>query len=296
MLIAQGGDYQGLVSGGCLEGDLAAHAAGVITTGEPRIVSYDLRGEIDEVFGLGSGCQGMLRILLQRVGHEADYEPMQTLASALEGTRAGRVAVQIAGASLGATRLWMDGHDAGADPIAAACPTRLPARVSHQGAEWLFARLRPVPRLLVLGAGLDAVPLVAMAAELGWRVTVMDHRPAYLARGDLHAAEQSIEAPVSTLSARVTLDDYAAVVVMSHHLASDREYLRALASSRIPYIGLLGPPGRRAALLSDLGATAAGLAYRLHGPAGLALGADGPGGIALSILAQIELLRSAEPA
>ena len=46
----------------------------------------------------------------------------------------------------------------------------------------LYATVKPLPRLLLLGAGLDAVPLVNMGAGLGWRVTVVDHRPAYLER------------------------------------------------------------------------------------------------------------------
>ena len=43
-VVAANGDYAGLLSGGCLEGDLREHALSVIETGEPRIVSYDLFG------------------------------------------------------------------------------------------------------------------------------------------------------------------------------------------------------------------------------------------------------------
>jgi xanthine/CO dehydrogenase XdhC/CoxF family maturation factor len=74
---------------------------------------------------------------------------------------------------------------------------------------------------------------------------------------------------------------------MSHHLATDRSYLLALAKSVIPYIGLLGPPGRRDRLLADLGDTARQLDGRLHGPAGLDIGADSPESIALSILGEL---------
>jgi xanthine dehydrogenase accessory factor len=77
------------------------------------------------------------------------------------------------------------------------------------------------------------------------------------------------------------------VIVMSHHLATDRKYLRLLADSRIPYVGLLGPPDRRSRLMEDLGADASRLEHRLHGPAGFDIGADGPASIALSILAEI---------
>ena len=62
MLIAANGDYAGLLSGGCLEGDLREHALSVIETGEPRIVSYDLFGPDDLLWGLGIGCERALEM------------------------------------------------------------------------------------------------------------------------------------------------------------------------------------------------------------------------------------------
>jgi xanthine/CO dehydrogenase XdhC/CoxF family maturation factor len=151
----------------------------------------------------------------------------------------------------------------------------------------LYTELRPLPRLLVLGAGQDAVPVVNLADTLGWRVTLVDHRPAYLDRPGFAGAETRVCAPADELADRVPLPTFAAAIVMSHHLATDRRHLVTLAGSRVPYIGLLGPPGRRDRLLRELGTAAEGLAARLHGPAGLDIGADSPESIALAILAQI---------
>lgn len=251
MLIADSGDYQGLVSGGCLEGDLAAHAREVIASGEARIVTYDLRGENDELFGLGIGCDGLLRILLERLSPADDYEPFATIARILTGDRAEPWSIPLPG---GAT---------------------------------LQTTLHPLPRLLVLGAGVDAVPVVTLADLLGWRITVVDHRPAYLERPGFAVADARVCAPADTLAMQVPLAHFAAAIVMSHHLATDRSYLAALAPCAIPYIGLLGPPGRRDRLLGDLGDAASSLRDRLHGPAGLDIGADSPESIALSILAEV---------
>jgi xanthine dehydrogenase accessory factor len=74
---------------------------------------------------------------------------------------------------------------------------------------------------------------------------------------------------------------------MSHHLPSDLAYLRAVAASGIPYVGLLGPAVRRERLLADLGADAGRLRGRLRAPVGLALGGRAPESIALGIVAQI---------
>src|SRR5690606_11856736 len=108
--------------------------------------------------------------------------------------------------------------------------------------EVLMACLLPPPRLLILGAGLDAVHVLRLASELGWRATVQDHRQAYLERGDFSAAEEVVCVPADTLTEHVALERQDAVIVMSHHLATDRKYLALLARSDIPYIGLLGPP------------------------------------------------------
>ena len=151
----------------------------------------------------------------------------------------------------------------------------------------LLSVLRPPPRILVLGAGLDAEPVVRLAAELGWRVTVQDHRPAYVESGDFSLAESVLCVPVAELSNATDLQGFAAAIVMSHHLVSDRQYLKQLAATNMSYIGLLGPKDRKRRLLEELGDLAAKLTPRLHGPAGLDIGGRGPASIALSIIAEM---------
>jgi xanthine/CO dehydrogenase XdhC/CoxF family maturation factor len=150
----------------------------------------------------------------------------------------------------------------------------------------LLAIVRPRPRLLILGAGLDAEPVCRLASELGWRISVFDHRPAYIDNGDFKEADRIVCSPAAEMSRQVDLSGLDAAIVMSHHLETDRLYLAQLSKTEIPYIGLLGPKDRRKRLVEDLGDAAASLEGRLHGPAGLDIGAVGPAAIALSILAE----------
>ena len=86
-----------------------------------------------------------------------------------------------------------------------------------------------------------------------------------------------------------------AALVMHHHFEHDREALEALAHTRIPFIGLLGPVRRREDLLRVLPApTHALLVPRLRSPVGLRLGGQGPEAIALSIAAQLQAWRYGE--
>jgi xanthine/CO dehydrogenase XdhC/CoxF family maturation factor len=99
--------------------------------------------------------------------------------------------------------------------------------------------------------------------------------------------DQALEVRPAELRGQVDPDAFDAAIIMSHHLQSDRHYLRTLAASGLRYIGLLGPRARRERLLADLGSNAAAAASRLYGPVGLDLGADTPQGIALAIAAEI---------
>jgi xanthine/CO dehydrogenase XdhC/CoxF family maturation factor len=156
------------------------------------------------------------------------------------------------------------------------------------GSVVLYAPLTPIPRILILGAGLDAVPLVNVIAELGWRVTIADHRPGYLERNSFSRADARRVVRPETLAGDLPLANFDAIVVMSHHLATDREYLRQLAPNESMYLGLLGPPARKRRLLDELGDAGRVLETRLRGPVGIDIGADSAESIALSIAAEMQ--------
>jgi xanthine/CO dehydrogenase XdhC/CoxF family maturation factor len=307
ILIADNGDYQGLISGGCLEGDLAEHAKRVIDSGHAETVTYDMRDEADELWGLGIGCNGLIRVLLQRLSPDEDYEPFETLTRHMmaAGDAVCATVIESAATMLPAGATFIDTGES--------CQYwRVPdefkgvlrgqcARLTQSDAAALYkldgdagritvlcSILRPLPRILVLGAGLDAQPLVEIAARIGWLVTVADHRPAYLQRGGFTDAQVTLNLKPEKLSENLNLSQFSAVIVMSHHLKTDRAYLRQLADSDIAYIGVLGPRARRERLLSELGTQGDLLRTRLRGPVGLDIGADSPESIALSILAEVQ--------
>lgn len=307
MLIDGEGDFQGMLSGGCLEGDLAERAREVLNSGKPQSVTYDLGKNDEELWGLGVGCDGLMRIFLQAVTPANRYQPFAAMCRAYDGL-ADQVAATVLESNLddlapGSAMVTVDGEvgfsDIGkqyADAVHERAAEALSAReskvtgIAMAGGEArvLLSLLRPPPRILVLGAGLDAEPVVRLASELGWRVTVQDHRPAYIESGDFTLAEKVRCVPVAEAAGAIDFREFSAAIVMSHHLASDREYLTQLADTGIPYIGLLGPKDRRRRLLEEIGAAAKRLEKRLHGPAGLDLGGRGPASIALSIVAEIQ--------
>jgi xanthine/CO dehydrogenase XdhC/CoxF family maturation factor len=304
MIINSQGDFQGMLSGGCLEGDLAERARAVLDSGKAQTVSYDLGVNGEELWGLGVGCDGLMRIFLQPLLAEHDYAPFEAIARAYEGDQL-EIAVTVLesediepGATLvtsGDSAESFGLKDAEATVLQDEARTALAGRTSltksvqigKATATVLLAMVTPRVRLLLLGAGLDAEPVTRLAGELGWRVSVVDHRPAYIDNGHFDEAEEVICCAVEDMSGQVELSGFDAAIVMSHHLASDRQYLAQLSKSDISYVGLLGPKERRRRLLAELGDAAAALDGRLHGPAGLDIGAVGPAAIALSIISEI---------
>lgn len=299
ILIAANGDYQGLVSGGCLEGDLAERARSVMKSGEPLAISFDMRDEADDLWGLGVGCNGLIRVFLQPLTEAQDYQPFSDIARGLLEATPAVVATVIGGDGgdglpPGTTLVWNRAHtQPGAlERLVPGCRDARAAgsamyRTESDGAAVLYAPIKPVRRLLVLGAGLDAVPVVNMATELGWRVTVADHRPAYLEKGGFDAAEDARLIDPARMSREVEPDRFDAIIVMSHHLMTDQAYLEQLADVQAGYLGVLGPKDRRERLLAALGDAGERLQGRLKGPVGLDIGADDPESIALSLLAEM---------
>ena len=299
ILIAANGDYAGLISGGCLEADLREHARSVIETGAARTVRYDLQGADELLWGLGLGCEGAMQILLLRAGPENGWQPLEHLAVALAAHRATAIGVVVESsqAQLAPGSVALPAAHGAAPPAlaTAAVQAALERAIAERQAGWLAEQswklfvlpLALPPRVLLLGAGPDAVPVVDFAARLDWKVTLADHRAAYAVAAHFPSAERVLLARPADLSEALELDGFSAAIVMSHHLASDLAYLRALAATAIPYIGLLGPAVRREKLMADLGPDAPALRGRLHAPVGLPLGGRSPESIALAIVAQL---------
>jgi len=289
MLIAPDGQVAGLLSGGCAESDLLERAAKVFSTGIAQIADYDTRGTDDAIWGIGLGCEGAMRILLTRLEPANDYQPFAFVVDCLREHRAGAFALVTASRSANRPlghALHSHARNLSA-PLLAQMQSGQVATLDDEGAEVFVAPIALPERILILGGGADAQPVVEIAGLLGWQITVADHRPAYAIADRFPRARQVVLASPAELPTKVALDDYDAAVVMSHHLPTDLAYLQMLSQCQIRYVGLLGPQARRQRLLSELGDAAARLSDRLAGPVGLDIGAQSAEAIGLAIIAEI---------
>lgn len=300
MLIAPDHSYQGLISGGCLEGDLLLHADEVFTTGKPKRLTYDLHAGDDLVWGLGIGCDGVIDLLLQRLDPPGDFAMLDWIGAALQSGHSLLLALAShsdqPGLPPGALGL-LDaadrrlGHESLVELCAAQRPKGWPhwrhLEVEHAGASVMLVNIRPQPQVLLCGAGPDAVPVARQFAALDWRCVVADHRPAHARADRFPPGCQVILSRPQQLHEQLDLTGFDAAVIMSHHLDHDAAYLGQLAPAvrcgSLHYLGVLGPAVRR----KRLQAMARCPVLPLHGPVGLDIGAELPEGIALSIAAEI---------
>ncbi len=300
MLIDREGNYFGVLGGGCFEGDLVERARSVIADGLPALVEYDMRGDEDLIWGLGLGCDGLVRMLLQPLLPENQYQPLAYLTEAVATFRPVVLATGFTGEAtgkslacdeIGETDLGLDPgrHTALAQECARLAASGKPGITDLADGSRVFVDL--VPRqhhLLIVGAGPDAVPMARTAAELHWRVTVADHRESSPGAAHFPNTVLQVHAEPEKLANTVILGTVSAALVMTHNFNADVGFLRSLAAAPPEYIGLLGPTARRAKLLDSLDEKdREALKGHIRGPVGLDIGGDSPASIALAAIAEI---------
>jgi xanthine/CO dehydrogenase XdhC/CoxF family maturation factor len=316
MLVDADGRNTGTLSGGCLEEHVMRRAWWLTAGQGARVVRYDTRADEDAQWSFGLGCDGAVHVLLERLDGRAGAPVLDVLAQARTRMHAAGSAVVIAAHGVAVpvgARLVLDaggqvtgtlGEVALTDRVSADLRAALARGRSAQAqypvgagmVEVFLECMAPPLRLVIFGAGHDAVPLVHFAKRLGWHVTVADGR-AHFARPQRFPEADAVcvvQADDPLASCRV--DARSAVVVMTHSLTQDRELLRHLLPLDLAYLGLLGPQSRTARLLDELAVadaeTVADGRARLHAPVGLDIGADNAEEVALAIVAEIRAVRA----
>lgn len=314
MLIAESGEMVGAISGGCLESDILERAQPLmLQNGAPILVEYDTNASNDLIWGFGMGCNGTVQVLIESLHCDSAKNQLELIAECFRNHQPGVIATvfKIKGevAASIASRLYLrsDGTatteisdrqlvtklQQDADRVLIEGKTRVISYSLDNGsAEVLIEVINPPVPLLVFGAGYDAVPVVQLAKQLGWHVTLIDRRPAYATRDRFPQADEIIVCHPEELPAKLNFNPQMVAVVLTHNYLSDRELLQTLLPSPIRYLGLLGPKSRTQQLLKDLRSEgfipSARQLQRLYAPVGLDIGAETAEEIALSIVAEIQ--------
>jgi xanthine dehydrogenase accessory factor len=263
------GQVVGSVSGGCVEDELIDRVRQGERIGKPTLLAYGASQEAAARDGLP--CGGMLRLVQEPLLDTAWIDELlsrtarhEVVARRLD-IASGAVSVECAARG---EALRFDGRQ-----------LRVPV-----GAGW---------RLVVIGAGQLSRAVAPMALALDFELICCDPREEYHLTWDLANTRLSKAMP-DDLVLSLKLDNFSAVVALSHDpKLDDLALLEALRSPAF-YVGALGSRGnaeKRKQRLKMFDLSEAEIA-RLHGPVGLDLGARTPAEIAVSIVAELVTVRN----
>ena len=282
LVIAPGERFEGSVSGGCVEADVIAEAASVMAAGRPKLLEFGVTEET--AWRAGLPCGGKIKVLLDPLERARDAAYLDQI---LEARRARAPIAMVINVASGARQVFGDAVSVPAE--VAACLAAGESRLieTADGPAFVHAHV-PAVRVVIAGATHTAQVLSDIARHVGYDVTVVDPRQAFLTAERFGSTPALADWPAESLAA-LGLDARTAVVALTHSAHIDDEALTMALRSDCFYIGALGSRGTHAKRIERLKAAGFGDAdlARIHAPIGLAIGAKGPAEIAVSILAEI---------
>ncbi len=283
----------GAITAGCLEDEVRNLADRVIDDGEPTLETFDLTGDDDE-WGLGVGCNGIIDLFLEPLD-----EGMRPAVEAYKAGEAITVATVVASDDEAVDvgeRGYSDDFDGlpeeVGDAIRAADIERsrtIDVETDEGTVTTVFVdRIVPPTELVILGGGHDVAPVVDLALNVDFRVTVATFRGADRARERFPDADRVLSSSPRSLTDDVAFDGDTYVVVMSHNFIDDRLALADLLATDVPYVGLMGPQERFEQMIDEFEEEGEELGNLdpVYTPVGLDLGGGAPYQVAHSIVAE----------
>ncbi|MBX2806204.1 MAG: XdhC family protein [Hyphomicrobiales bacterium] len=287
-------EFEGSVSGGCVEGAVITEALDVIAGGEPKSLTFSVDNKT--AWQAGLTCGGALSVLVTR-----GDDP--TLLKHIVEARTMRQPVILAtDTGTGAQQLL---HASGKEPatdiaaeltaLAYSAVTSGQSRLVEAAGRQYFLRIfLPQPRLHIIGATHITQTLAPVAHMAGYDVAIVDPRAAFAAPERFPGCEPLVEWPDEYFNrAEVELDRMTAIVSLTHDEKIDDPTLAAALRSQCFYIGALGSRkthAKRVDRLLKLGFDETDIA-RIHAPVGLNLGGRTPAEIAIAIMAEMTAAR-----
>ncbi|WP_428907998.1 XdhC family protein [Niallia sp. Krafla_26] len=292
MMMAEDMEMVGTISGGCLEGDLFAYAERALKEGTPILKNYDL--DENEIWGLGIGCKGSLEIFIlpiqenesfweltkRQIQREEEFCLITEIPSGIKAL------VSKDGDIIGDTDILpSDVYEKGYARISSQSRAEI---IEHNDKRYVLDVIRPSQKLVVAGAGKDAIPVAELAAKAGFQVTVLDPRSDFNNKRYFPNVEHLICDP-EDLQPNVMGDRW--WVIMNHLQHRDESALQLALNSNPKYIGVLGPVSRTKEMLVNLGADSTNI-DTIYSPVGLDIGAETMEEVAISIVSELLTVRN----
>lgn len=285
LIIDDAGNFEGSVSGGCVEGEVITAAERVIADGKPQFLSFGVADET--AWRVGLSCGGRISVLVQTMGDTPGSAG--PLLGAINAARRGREQVALlTEIETGRSEIVRDADIASHGAIADQLAAGVSGLAELPSGRAMITSYAPPARLVLLGAVHIAQALAPMADATGFEVVVIDPRSAFASPQRLPGIRVFAGWPQDVLS-EIGLDPFTAFAALTHDPKIDDPGIEAALAANCFYVGALGSRkthGRRLDRLRERGIGEDALA-RIRAPIGLAIGARSPAEIAVAVLAEM---------
>lgn len=306
MLITDSGEWFGGISGGCLEGDALKKAKFAMAQNKATLVTYDTTEDDPYQIGVGLGCNGIIDVLLAPL----DFNHMDNQVLALQNcinSRTPKVIITVTKLKghfnriqLGQAFLYDEKQDLPLSFISENLMKDIHECLQNEKSEsktYTFEQgeiqvfiemIIPAIHLMIFGGNYDIYPMVKLAKEIGWKVTVVCN-PLKVHKSLFEMADGVMD---KEKSAEFEIDPFTVALLMAHDYETDFKNMRNLLKTDIKYLGMLGPKKRTDKMFLKLSEAGTPVSekdlLRIATPVGLDIGATNPEEIAVSIIAEIK--------
>jgi len=320
MLVGEDGTMVGTVGGGCLEADVWAEAQRVVKKDISKIASFILTEQHAGESGLN--CGGKVEIFIEPVVPDRMTAVFEEIARIRAQGEKGAIATVISSRIPPAMKeqsklvLRADGTIVGGigaggfieDSVRQKAEevmredylTVLQFEISDEEAQrWglepgdtLDVFVEPIvafPTLYLFGGGHVSLQIAKVAKMVGFKIVVIDDRPAFANKERFPMADETRVEDMYTVFERLHIDDQSYIVAVTRGHQHDEPVIEQAIRTEARYIGMIGSKRKISRMWKKLiegGADKNRLA-QVHAPIGLEIGADTPEEIAVSIVAQL---------
>jgi len=279
-------------------------------TGLPEIVDYDLTGRTDTPEGLI--CGGIMKVFVDVIGPKPAFNVFEEIVRLKDAGNASvlatlindekrttlsetpRILVREDGlilGSLGDSSLDAEVRNAAVEILKEGTPKLLELQKTGQTlASLVFVEpITPQPTVYIFGAGHIGFAVSKIAKMTGFRVSVIDDRPAYACAARFPEADEFFVEDPADMVPRLNLNKVSCLVIACRGHLEDQRVLAQVVNTAAGYIGMLGSRKKTKTVFANLkaeGVTQAAL-DRIHSPIGIPISTETPEEIAVSIMAEI---------
>ncbi|MGN8646101.1 XdhC family protein [Gracilibacillus sp. HCP3S3_G5_1] len=293
MLFKPDGSQTGMLSAGCLEVDLAERIERMGIGKKPELLTYDMRADNDLLWGQGSGCNGVIKVLVEPVDRML-LQHLQRVKEALNSDQKVLVYKELPVENGTMNYLFQtDNAQFGEvnEPSTINQVIRKAISFSYiRGTQYMTSTqqflyldcYQPKPRLIIIGAGDDAKPIVRLASQTGFRVEVADWREELCNQFNFPEAVKHYLGFPNELQHQIHFKASDYVILLTHNFQRDKELLAFLKEQPLRYLGVLGSAKRTKRLLGGQEPP-----NHLFSPIGINIDAEGAKEIAISVIAEL---------